>query len=426
MKDYSYLKGKPHWKRTTTVFMTLDEYSGDNPSYPELMAYVKAKTGKACSRKLISKWKASVNRAAVGTALADQLTANNDQLPVTSNLTPSNPSGIKNSKVKIKNDHYHLTPSKQSLILNLLLTPVTLKGISRFIGTLILSCSIIIGLSFADTPKRPERVTAQNQPSPSPTLPPRPERNNDEPRKIKIHLTLVSPEDLKVKEDQEIVAGQILSDRSTERTRLLNQRKQLELSRQKLDINIPSLQSPSPIPELRPLPPISYRAEEAEISLQQQELKNIEKRIKQQESKISELKTLNTDISNPSSPEVVDNEPKSTNLPPLFVAKSAFSEEETSINPENSPNPSLNSPNLDINPPNAPVSDNLTPSNPDINIIIEHETAILSEIKQERDKAIKEIEIAKAKLTAAKEHRKQAEHNHYLENNDVYVRVTRG
>jgi hypothetical protein len=228
-----------------------------------------------------------------------------------------------------------------------------LSGFSRFIATLLLSCSILLGLSFV-TPERPEKVTAQN---PSPTVPPRPRReSNEEPRKIKIHLTLVSPSDLKVKEEQEITAGQILSDRSSERTRLLNQRQQLELSLQKLDIPLPSLQTPARIAGLRPLPITSFKAEQAEIALKQQELKSTEKRIKNQESKIKELQSL-----------------------------------------ENNTN------------------SNSSPNNPNISIIIEHETAILSELKQEKLKAIKNLEIAKSRLISAKESRQQAEYNHYLE-----------
>ncbi|MFM8924061.1 MAG: hypothetical protein ACKOFS_08995, partial [Microcystis panniformis] len=61
-------------------------------------------------------------------------------------------------------------------------------------------------------------------------------------------MTLTTPADLRVKQGSRIVAGQILSDRSTERERLQSQRKQLELSLKKLQIPLPELTLPSPPP----------------------------------------------------------------------------------------------------------------------------------------------------------------------------------
>jgi hypothetical protein len=136
-------------------------------------------------------------------------------------------------------------------------------------------------------------------------------------------------------------------------------------------------------------------------------LKNLEKRIENQKSKINELKTLETNINDTSTPQITENKPKQETLPPLSVTKSVFSEEETPIFPSSSP-----STNSELRTPNSEL-----PLNPDLNIIIEHETAILNEIEQERLKAVKQLEIAKARLISAKEARQQAEHNHYLENN---------
>lgn len=107
---------------------------------------------------------------------------------------------------------------------------------------------------------------------------------------------------------------------------------------------------------MRPLPITSFKVEQAEIALKHQELKATEQRIKNQESKIKELESL-----------------------------------------ENNTN------------------SNSSPNNPNISIIIEHETAILSELKQEQIKAIKNLEIAKSRLISAKESRQQTEYNHYLE-----------
>ena len=77
-------------------------------------------------------------------------------------------------------------------------------------------------------------AVAQEATSPSSPVSPKPKARRSEPRNIKISLTLSSPQDLKVKQGDEVVKGQVLSDRTTERTRLLARKKQLELSLEKL------------------------------------------------------------------------------------------------------------------------------------------------------------------------------------------------
>jgi len=105
-------------------------------------------------------------------------------------------------------------------------------------------------------------------------------------------LTLTTPADLRVKQGSRIVAGQILSDRITERQRLQTQRQQLELSLKKLQIPLPELTLPSPPPTLNKLPPVSYRQEIAHITLKTGELQQIETKITQQKQKIAQLLAL--------------------------------------------------------------------------------------------------------------------------------------
>ncbi len=119
-----------------------------------------------------------------------------------------------------------------------------------------------------------------------------PKKISTVPREIKIRLTLTTPADLRVKQGSQIVAGQILSDRITERQRLQTQRQQLELSLKKLQIPFPELTLPSPPPTLNKLPPVSYRQEIAHITLKTGELQQIDTKITQQKQKISQLLAL--------------------------------------------------------------------------------------------------------------------------------------
>jgi hypothetical protein len=115
-----------------------------------------------------------------------------------------------------------------------------------------------------------------------------------EPNSIKINLTITDPKDLKVKPGDEVIKGQIISDRTTERQRLLNQRKQLELSLKKLTIAIPTIQDPNPIAKLPLLPPISYQQEQANIQLKEQQLKEAVQTVSNQQEKIDSLRQLST------------------------------------------------------------------------------------------------------------------------------------
>ena len=85
-----------------------------------------------------------------------------------------------------------------------------------------------------------ENIAIASVTAPITPLTPIPERrkNRLEPRNIKIELTLSNPTDLKVKPGDKISAGQVLSDRISERNRLQARKKQLQLSLLKL--NLPS------------------------------------------------------------------------------------------------------------------------------------------------------------------------------------------
>jgi biotin carboxyl carrier protein len=190
-------------------------------------------------------------------------------------------------------------------------------------------------------------------------------------------LTLTTPADLRVKQGSRIVAGQTLSDRSTERQRLQTQRKQLELSLKQLEIPLPELTLPSPPPTLNKLPPVSYRQEIAHITLKTGEFQQLETKITQQKQKIAQLLAL------PSAPLIkggLRGDPVNVASLPTFVT-------------------------IDSQPL------------PPVKTIIEHERAKLSQLEAEREQAKIQLEIANGQLSTAREKRLQEEYQLAVEEN---------
>jgi biotin carboxyl carrier protein len=193
-------------------------------------------------------------------------------------------------------------------------------------------------------------------------------------------LTLTTPADLRVKQGSRIVAGQTLSDRSTERQRLQTQRKQLELSLKQLEIPLPELTLPSPPPTLNKLPPVSYRQEIAQITLKTGELKQLETKITQQKQKIAQLLTLS------------EAEDKKLAMKPTDVRVASV--------------PTRTFPTFVTIDGQAPVK-----------TIIEHERAKLSQLEAEREQAKIQLEIANGQLSTAREKRLQEEYQLAVEEN---------
>jgi multidrug efflux pump subunit AcrA (membrane-fusion protein) len=69
------------------------------------------------------------------------------------------------------------------------------------------------------------------QTTPQPITQPTPAQTS--PRRLTIKVSVAEPSDLKVKEGDRIKTGQLIADRSRERTRLNSQKQQLTLSLQK-------------------------------------------------------------------------------------------------------------------------------------------------------------------------------------------------
>ena len=91
----------------------------------------------------------------------------------------------------------------------------------------------------------------------------------NQPKRLKITLTVNDPADLKIREGDRVTKGQILSDRDLERRRLSRERMATLITINKIEKTpVPTLKI---APELRELPPVSFAIAESEI--QQAELK---------------------------------------------------------------------------------------------------------------------------------------------------------
>ena len=87
-------------------------------------------------------------------------------------------------------------------------------------------------------------------------------------QRLSLKLTLSSPEDLKVREGDQVKDGQILSDRLRERQRLEAQKRQLQIQMARLKAPIVGAPPARPIPEVASLPPASFLDEVAEVERQ--------------------------------------------------------------------------------------------------------------------------------------------------------------
>ncbi len=86
------------------------------------------------------------------------------------------------------------------------------------------------------------------------------------PNRIEIAVNISAHEDLKIAQDMTIAKGQIISDRIPEKTRLQAQKRQLQLSLERvLSASIQAPPKPLPVPAVAPLPPVNYLEHEAAI-----------------------------------------------------------------------------------------------------------------------------------------------------------------
>ena len=280
--------GTPHWRRIKQVFVALDNAPA-NYTYSQLIEYVRANTGKGCSRKLISKWKKQ--------KLSQKFPDNNSGDRHAEERTPVISASPAIVNIPSTVNCLQLNDSNSSVANNR--SPMTVKAWSYLaaagMAVSLVGCEVI---PFNNRPS--ENIAIASVTAPITPLTPIPERrkNRLEPRTIKIELTLSNPQDLKVKPGDKISAGQALSDRVSERNRLQAKKKQLQISLEKLNLPLTPIPQPRPIPEISPLPPVSYAEAEAAIKLKQQKLTVAERAIAFQQKKIDSLTQLGASPSN--------------------------------------------------------------------------------------------------------------------------------
>lgn len=133
---------------------------------------------------------------------------------------------------------------------------------------------------------------------PSPTATPLPVTPSlpNSPKRLTIIVSVAQPDDLKVKENQHIKAGDLIADRGRERTRLEAQKSQLRLTLHRLKTaTITQPLPPAPVPTIASLPPASYLEQEAAVEQAKATVEQAESAIqfKQQEiGYLSELENL--------------------------------------------------------------------------------------------------------------------------------------
>ncbi|MBW4441562.1 MAG: hypothetical protein KME10_10075 [Plectolyngbya sp. WJT66-NPBG17] len=148
--------------------------------------------------------------------------------------------------------------------------------------------------------------TAQAQnptPTPSPSLVSTPAASpvpNTRAKRFILELSLSAPEDLKVREGDVVVMGQVLSDRTRERQRLEAQKAQVLIQLDRLkQVPIKPL-PPKSASDIANLPTPSFLEEEAEIDRKQVTLQQIEQNWNRQQRKIDLLQGFNPNDLSPS------------------------------------------------------------------------------------------------------------------------------
>jgi hypothetical protein len=377
------VKGTPHWRRINQVFQSLDT-APENATYNQLIEYVKETTGKGCSRKLISKWKKHRQNSSllpptedqnlIGDRSSTNTVSNYPAMAVsTASPVPYNQtiqpelSTVNSFQLNEPTDNFSNDDSlnRPTLLPVKAWTYLTAAGI-----TIALVGCELLPLQISNN-RLTENVAIASVTAPLAPLPPTPEtrKNRLEPSNIKIELTLSNPQDLKVKPGDKVSAGQTLSNRASERNRLQVKKKQLQLSLEKLNLPLTPIPQPRPIPEISPLPPVSYAEEEAAIKLKQQKLKEAENAIALQQKKIDSLTQLHAS-------------PKSSEK-----------------GEDNMASPFLRGTEGDQN----------------LKLILEHEQANLKNLETAKKEAQIQLEVAQSKLTTAKENRAYIEYQRQLE-----------
>lgn len=101
--------------------------------------------------------------------------------------------------------------------------------------------------------------------------------------RLTLKLTLSSPTDLKVREGDRVMAGDLISDRTRDRERLLAEKAQLQIKIDRLRQPIPGPPPARRIPEMAALPPTSFVDELAAVERQRVAVETARQAVVQQQ-----------------------------------------------------------------------------------------------------------------------------------------------
>lgn len=314
--------GHPHQQRTLQVFEVLDRASQEGlTAYTDLIDYVRQKTGKGCSKKLVSKWKKERGLVAGVSkqkelehkgALASQIEADCEQTKELPSIAVGEQEVVEHkvqtaSTVETDCEQTETKPSQASLpvpekplvsLLDKILTTVAVVGIGMFVIDVIeyLNSSTqtestpIPLLSVPAVPQTHTPIVPISSEMPTSTLntAKAPQAHNPNlPRQLKFNLSLSSPKDLKVKEGDMVTAGEVLARRVDEESRLIAERQAVMFEYQKLQAKkIPTPIAPVPVPTVKNLPAISYAEEEVTIAAAVLNVQQAERALKLQQEKV--------------------------------------------------------------------------------------------------------------------------------------------
>jgi hypothetical protein len=300
---------RPHQQRRQAVFAALDAAPA-GLTRRQLIAHVRAITGIGCSEKLITQWRQAQQNANAKGRKGDGET-----------------------------------------------------GRGSVIGLLMCLClNACATTTTTIAPPTPE-VTISPAASEAPTIPnlQSPISNPASPRLLRIKLTINAARDLLVKTDDEVKAGQALTNRSHERNRLFAQRRVLETQAQQIEAQLTTAAESLALLEQRGanLPPISFASEQAAITKAEAEAAVTTRQVELQRQKVSGVR------------------------------------DQVSASQQ------------------AAFPSHLTPDT--WHLIAAHETAKLTFVQDAARQAAAEIALQKAKLTSAQEARAWQEKQHSLE-----------
>jgi biotin carboxyl carrier protein len=331
---------RPHQARRQTVFAALDAAPA-GLTRRQLIAHVRTVTGIGCSEKLITQWRQE--RAGDG--------------------------ATRQARDAAKGRRADAVRRKRMVQLRLFLVCAVLGATLKPWHP-----SLQVGA---------QEITISPAPSASPTIANFPSQvsNPPGPRLLRIKLTLHSPRELRIKVGDEVNAGDVLSDQTNARRRLLLQKHTLESFAYHLQtqarLTAQSLQHLNSLGFH--LPPASLAAEQAAITKAEAEAVAVNRAVEIQRQKIAVVgdwwPVIGKDT--PSSLATERHQPATSHRLPI-----------------------TNSP--------PPITDHQS-------FIIEHETAKLTQAQERQALAQADIELQRAKLTTAREARAFAEQQHRVD-----------